>query len=278
MTHEQATERLDDFACGELPDIERVRVQRHVEVCDECRAEVEAIQALLAGAAMLPRAVAPPVDLWASIATRLEPRATPLHAVPMVVETPVAETAAEETKVISLASRRRGWQAPRWAMQIAAALVLVAGSSAITARIVSEQVRQQGTPVTPGTLGPIVANTPQTGQQTATDPATGRTVADPERVLGTRGTAAPTAFAAFGSAEDSYETAIADLERVLETKRGQMSPETAQTLERNLNIIDAAIAESREALKRDPNSRELIEMLSATYDAKVKVLRQAVEI
>lgn len=275
MTHEQATERLDDFACGELPDIERVRVQRHVESCDECRAEVEAIQALLAEAAMLPRAIAPPADLWAGIASRLETRATPLHAVPTVVETPVAETAAEETTVISLASRRRGWQAPRWAMQIAAALVLVAGSSAITARIVREQARQ---PNTPGTLGPIVANTPQAGQRPAADPAPGRTVADPAPVSGTRGAAAPTAFAAFGSAEDEYETAIADLERVLDTRRGQMSPETAQTLERNLRIIDTAIAESRAALERDPNSRELIQMLSATYDAKVKVLRQAAEI
>jgi hypothetical protein len=57
-----------------------------------------------------------------------------------------------------------------------------------------------------------------------------------------------------------------------------MAPETAETLERNLRIIDAAIAESRAALEKDPNSRELIDMLSATYDAKVKVLRQAVEI
>jgi hypothetical protein len=51
-----------------------------------------------------------------------------------------------------------------------------------------------------------------------------------------------------------------------------------ETLEHNLRIIDAAIAESRAALEKDPNSRELTEMLSATYDAKVKVLRQAVEI
>ncbi|HEU4557965.1 MAG TPA: zf-HC2 domain-containing protein [Longimicrobium sp.] len=273
MTHEQATERLDDFACGELPDIERVRVQRHVEGCDECRAEVEAIQALLADAAVLPRAITPPVDLWAGISARLEPRVTPLHVVETVAEERVAESAAEETRVISLASRRRGWQAPRWALQLAAALLLVAGSSAITARIVSEQARQQGT----GTLDPIAAKTPQTGQQGSAEPAPVRT-GDPATLPAARGTAAPTAFAAFGTAEDEYETAIADLERVLDTRRGQMAPETVQTLERNLRIIDTAIAESRAALERDPNSRELIDMLSATYDAKVKVLRQAVEI
>ena len=59
MTHEQAFERLDDFASGELPDIERVRVQRHVDACGECRAEVEAIRSLLAMAQVLPAGIAP---------------------------------------------------------------------------------------------------------------------------------------------------------------------------------------------------------------------------
>lgn len=276
MTHEQALERLDDFACGELPDIDRMRVQRHVETCDECRAEVQAIQALLAEAAALPRAVAPPVDLWAAIAPQLEPRAAPLHLMERTVEAPAAETAAEETKVIPLAPRRRGWQAPRWAMQLAAALLLVAGSSAITARIVREQAPQPAGPVA---LDPATANPPQQSvRATVSEPATERTVTNPGVVPAGQAAPATTAFAAFDAAEASYETAIADLERVLASRSGRMLPETAQALERNLRIIDEAIAESRAALERDPNSRELIQMLSATYDAKVKVLRQAVEI
>jgi anti-sigma-K factor RskA len=276
MTHEQALERLDDFACGELPDIDRVRVQRHVETCDECRAEVQEIQALLAEAAALPRAVAPPVDLWAAIAPRLEPRAAPLHLMERTVEAPAAETVAEETKVIPLAPRRRGWQAPRWALQLAAALLLVAGSSAITARIVREQAQQPAGPVA---LDPATATPPQQSvRATVSEPATERTVTNPGVVPARQGTSATTAFAAFDAAEADYETAIADLERVLASRQGRMLPETAQALERNLRIIDAAIAESRAALERDPNSRELIQMLSATYDAKVKVLRQAVEI
>lgn len=65
---------------------------------------------------------------------------------------------------------------------------------------------------------------------------------------------------------------------MLATRRGQLAPETVRTLETNLRIIDAAIAESRAALEKDPNSRELTQMLSATYDAKVQMLRQAVEL
>lgn len=260
MTHEQALERLDDYACGELPDIERVMVQRHVDGCGECQAEVGAIQALLAEAAVLPRTIAPPRDLWAGIAPRLAPR---------TVETPAI---GDDPKVIPLAPRRRHWQPPRWAMQIAAAVVLMAGSSGITAIL----MRQQGPAAGPVALDPTVVTAPRSGQTLSPTGGTrtggSRTVADPSP-----GSAAvPTAFAAFRPAERDYEAAISDLTRVLDTRRGRMAPETVETLERNLRIIDAAIAESRDALERDPNSRELLGMLSATYDAKVKMLRQAV--
>ncbi|HYH79177.1 MAG TPA: zf-HC2 domain-containing protein [Longimicrobium sp.] len=272
MTHEHALERLDDFACGELPDIERVRVQRHVEGCAECQAEVREIQSLLAEAAALPRGIAPPRDLWAGIAARLEAPATPV----LVAEEPAE--AVEETKVIPFAPVRRGWRPPTWALQIAAALVLVVGSSAITSRIVRQQQPQPGGPVA---LTPVSVNPAAGGPavQGAADPAAARPVSTttPAPVAG-RGGTAQTAFAAFRPAERSYQTAIADLQQALETKRGEMAPETVETLERNLRIIDAAIAESRAALEKDPNSRELTQMLGATYDAKVKVLRRAVEI
>jgi hypothetical protein len=263
MTHEQALERLDDFACGELPDIERVMVQRHVDTCGECQAEVEAIQALLAEAATLPRAIAPPRDLWAGIAPRLEARDTPA----LVME--------DDPKVIPLAPRRRHWQPPRWALQIAAAVALVVGSSAITARLVRQQQPVQvGGPVA---LQPVSATRPA-AQPPVGQAGTGAVpVANPGTPAG-RAAQTPTAFAAFRPAERDYQSAIGDLQRVLDGKRGQMAPETVETLERNLRIIDTAIAESRAALVKDPNSRELIDMLSATYDAKVKVLRQAVEI
>ncbi|HSU17010.1 anti-sigma factor family protein [Longimicrobium sp.] len=266
MTHEQATERLDDFASGELPDIERVRVQRHVEACDECRAEVEAIRSLLAMAQALPAGIAPRRDLWAGIAERLEPRAA------------MAELAVvEETKVIPLVPRRRPWQPPRWALQAAAALVLVASSSAVTAVL----MRRQG-PAGPVAIGtPVHVTGPAAGTQTA---GTQETVAPDPATPAVNGGGRPaaagqgTAFAAFHPAEQDYEKAIGDLAGVLEARRAQMAPETVRTLETNLRIIDQAIAESRAALAKDPNSRELVQMLGATYDAKVKMLRQAVEL
>jgi anti-sigma factor RsiW len=266
MTHEQAVERLDDFASGELPDIERVQVQRHLDACAGCRDEVAELRTLLAAAAGLPRGIAPSRDLWASIAPRLEPRAD------------IAPV--EETRVIPLAPRRRPWQPPRWALQAAAAVVLVVGSSTLTRWWTAQhpqaggrvaqglppvEVRRTGEPATGGETRPAAPG----GQQAPTAPvhATPNTAEAPA-----------TALVAFRPAERDYQRAIRDLQRVLETRRSQLAPETVETLERNLTIIDAAIAESRAALERDPNSRELTRMLTATYDAKVKMLRQAVEI
>ncbi|HEX8244800.1 MAG TPA: zf-HC2 domain-containing protein, partial [Longimicrobium sp.] len=270
MTHEQAIERLDDYASGELPDIERVMVQRHLDGCGHCRAEVEAIRALLVMAHELPSGIAPRRDLWEGIAGRLEPRAP--AAVQLV---------AEETKVIPLAPRRRPWTPPRWALQAAAAVVLVASSSAVTAVL----MRQQGPAGTVAVGTPVHAARPATagdpGRETegtagANTPASPADPAAPGAAGA--GGAGQTAFAAFRPAEQDYQRAIDDLVRVLETKRGQLAPETVRTLETNLKIIDAAISESRAALEKDPNSRELTQMLSATYDAKVQMLRQAVEL
>jgi anti-sigma factor RsiW len=262
MTHEQAIERLDDYASGELPDIERRLMERHLEECGDCRAEAEAIRALLAEVAALPAGIAPPVDLWQGIAGRLEPRES------------AAAVHAEETKVIPFAPRRKKWQPPRWALQAAAAVVQVVGSSVVTRTV----MRQQATgPIATLPATGVTAPVRETQADGGTLPATAGTPgATPAAEQGAGGQG--TALAAFRPAEREYQQAVDDLARVLETRRASLAPETVATLERNLAIIDAAIAESRAALENDPNSRELTRMLSSTYDAKVQLLRQAVQL
>ena len=46
-------------------------------------------------------------------------------------------------------------------------------------------------------------------------------------------------------------------------------------LEESLRVIDRAIAQSRDALARDPASQFLGEQLTRTLDAKVQLLRTA---
>jgi anti-sigma factor RsiW len=263
MTHEQATQRLDDLVSGELPDIERRLLERHLEGCGECRAEAAAIRALLAEVAALPAAIAPPADLWQAIAPRLEPRQ---DIGPRV----------EETKVIALALRRRVWEPPRWALQMAAAVVLMAGSSLLTARYLGR--RQPAGPTGPVATLPAQGATAPVRGGTEVEAAAPTPASRQAAPAGRSGNAQVTAFAAFRPAEREYQKAVDDLARVLETRRADLAPETVATLEHNLAIIDAAIAESRQALEKDPNSRELTQMLSSTYDAKVQLLRSAVQL
>lgn len=54
-----------------------------------------------------------------------------------------------------------------------------------------------------------------------------------------------------------------------------LAPETMEIVRRNLDVIDAAIAELQAALERDPGNGELTRMLLATYQRKIELLEQA---
>jgi hypothetical protein len=78
--------------------------------------------------------------------------------------------------------------------------------------------------------------------------------------------------------EANYIAATAELERTLREQRMALSPETVRILEENLAIIDAALAESRAALRSDPSNQALSEMIVAAYEKKLDLLRRAAEL
>ncbi|MFN2563442.1 MAG: hypothetical protein ABR499_00350, partial [Gemmatimonadaceae bacterium] len=83
----------------------------------------------------------------------------------------------------------------------------------------------------------------------------------------------PTPVAA--ALENVYGREIARLWRIVDERRAQLDTATVGVLERNLNIIDQAIRESRAALARDPASAFLNEQLSNVLEQKVELLRAA---
>lgn len=85
----------------------------------------------------------------------------------------------------------------------------------------------------------------------------------------------PTSLAEFRVLETDYNESVDELQRVLHEQRAVLDSATVQLLEHNLRIIDAAISESRAALRADPGSPVLKEMLLSTYRHKVEVLRRA---
>lgn len=231
MTHDDVLERLDDYVDGHLTEDEALSLDAHLGGCAACRAELEALNALLDEAQALPAGIAPPRDLWAGIEARIAP------AAPAVEE-------RDDPKVRRLIPRSM-WKPPQWMMLAAAALALMISTSLLTVALMRPGAEQVASG---GSLPPATVSAPAAG----------------------------TAFAAFQPAEQEYQKAIGELETALRTRRGELAPATVATLEKNLAIIDQAIAESREALLKDPNSRELAEMLSTVYDQKVQTLQRAV--
>ncbi|TFG46511.1 MAG: hypothetical protein E4H41_02015 [Gemmatimonadales bacterium] len=79
-------------------------------------------------------------------------------------------------------------------------------------------------------------------------------------------------------AEQSYDTAVRDLEQALDAGRSRLSPKTVAVLERNLARIDVAIEEARVALKADPANAYLNAHLANSMQQKLALLQQATTI
>jgi len=75
--------------------------------------------------------------------------------------------------------------------------------------------------------------------------------------------------------ERVYDQEIARLQRVLQERRSTLDSGTVTVIERNLRIIDAAIAQSRAALEKDPASGLLNDQLNSALTQKVELLRTA---
>lgn len=94
---------------------------------------------------------------------------------------------------------------------------------------------------------------------------------------GNRPTQATNASLAPAHVDPLYAAEVADLEKVLTERRGELDPETVRTIESNLKIIDLATMQARKALAADPANPYLREYLSKTMSRKVELLKQATE-
>jgi hypothetical protein len=72
-----------------------------------------------------------------------------------------------------------------------------------------------------------------------------------------------------------YANAISELNETLAQRRMDLDPATVAKIETSLRVIDLAIAEARHALEADPADRDLVDLLAASYERKVELLRRA---
>ena len=177
--------------------------------------------------------LAPSRDLWSGIEARITGAAAPKVTRFVTPSAPGAATAAPVSP----------WTIrPAFRLAIAASL-LIAVSSGVTWRIAR---------------GPAAAATaPSEDIATNVDAQT----------------ASDLHLASFQGSVRSMEDEIATLERIVATRRAELDPRTVRILEQNLQLINAAIAESREALAADPASAYLSAQYARAYSSKLTLLR-----
>ncbi len=148
--------------------------------------------------------------------------------------------------------RGRAWSWPpivSWQPALAVAAVVVIALSAVV-------LRQQAP--TPANM--VVIPSPATGSDYRLRPAA--VEMDPGLV----------------AMERDYQAAANALLAALQEREDKLEPETLASVERNLAVIDAALAEVHEALAIDPASPELSRMLVSTHRKRVDVLRRMVKL
>jgi len=87
--------------------------------------------------------------------------------------------------------------------------------------------------------------------------------------------AAPMPLSTVSPLEAQYASAASELSAELERARGRLAPATVRIIERNLAVIDSALAESRRALAQDPSNATLERLVIAAWRQKMDFLRRA---
>jgi len=185
--------------------------------------------------AALPKSIQPPADSWGKIRAGIE----------------AGDIQGRSNDIESQPTRRSRigfWQRP--VFLVAAAVVLVAGSSAVTAIAIGRRASEG----TPAIVGAAPAH-----------------IAIPESDSG------PASLAQFTLVESDYLRVVNDLSATLDSEQGSLSPETIAKLRESIKVIDAAILEARNALAADPANRTLIHMLANSYEQKVDLLKRTTE-
>ena len=231
---------LVDLVDGRLDGAEQRSVERHLEACDTCRALVDDLRSIRAAAFMLDRKEPRPA-IWTSLQASIAAEPAPKGR-GLEIPGAVRRSLGGGGRVHRSLSGG-GW--PVW-LGAAAALIL--------ATVIG--------------LFPLLNRAPAVHDDSATaapsDPAAAITV---ESVT-----------AEFEAAEKHYQKAIDDLQTIANQDTGELDPQIASVLQKNLTVIDQAITESRAALKSQPASSNAQHGLFDALRTKVALLQQTVEL
>ncbi len=269
MTCEAFDAAFPDYLEGTLGGSLRASVERHLRECVRCAGLVRDIENIRDEAAALPDLV-PSRDLWTGIEARI--------AAPVI---PLAARLDRQRRLV-----------PAWIGIAAAALIV--STAGVTYLLTARSLRPAGdsrvasvTPPSPtpataaATFGATTAGTEPAGANTPrslpdqSDAArfaqrsTGRARSGTSAILASQNQYEP------GASDAVYGKEIEMLQNIVKQRKTQLDSSTIAVIQKNLEIIDAAIGQSRAALARDPASRMLNQQLTHALDKKVELLRTA---
>jgi hypothetical protein len=269
---------LSEWADGTLPPDQRAVVETHLDGCERCADLAADLAAIATESRALPQ-LQPSRDLWAGIAARIEAPVVALDG---------QRQARLDPRQLTAAPARRWWRT------VAAAAALVVVTAGVTWRMTVDRAREEaqrvaqadtarerdsvalpvtiaaidtGTRADTGTSAPsgqLAGTTGETGSRRAASDAATRRVRAPQAAL------VPVALPV---AAQAYDREIAAMRTIVDARRESLDPRTVRVLERNLKIIDEAIAESRAALAQDPASGLLAEQVTRAMRRKLDLLR-----
>ncbi|HKW09083.1 MAG TPA: zf-HC2 domain-containing protein [Gemmatimonadaceae bacterium] len=247
-------DRLADLLERDLDETTRAALESHALSCGDCGPLLADVRKLRIDASSLP-VLAPRRDLWDGIAARIDAPVIPLRS-----------------RDVAPSKRAARW--PRWASMAAAAVLLIALTSTSTYYLT----------IHTGPKPQDVAATeskPNLDSMQAPNSVPEQSAPAVSAVPGTESSsssAVPVVNVTNRkkqSAEQVYSAEIARLHTIVERRRTQLDPVTISVIERNLKVIDDAIAQCRLALAKDPGSRFLMESLNNALENKVELLRTA---
>lgn len=227
---------------GALSAAQRGACEMHRAGCPECAALVADLRTIVRDAGDLPPR-SPSRDLWSEIETRIEAPVVALSS-RNTAEFAVATTLVADVAPVSEiapAVRRRAFVARLSVRQMAlAASLLVAVTAGLTYRLTKQAVTVADVGARTSGTAPAPSLMQQVSRQTA---------------------------------EETFDREIASLRKVVSDRRAELDSGTVAVLEKNLKLIDQAIAESKAALAKDPASAFLEDRLTRAYDTKLQLLR-----
>ena len=240
MQCSQYRESIHELVDGTIGPIRRAELERHLDECAACRALAEDLRVIQDTAASLDP-LEPPDGVWLQIAGRLR-QAGRLAAPPL----PVPVAARRHVALLALA----------------AALVLAVGASIM---VLLPRWREDTTTARLATPSAPAAQGASAAQQ-------GNPPAE---------VAVESVEEEFRLAEQHYQNAIAKLEQAARLDQPAanattLDAQTAAMLQKNLQVIDQAIAESRAALRSEPQSAAARDSLFEALRRKVALLQDTI--